>query len=73
MKLILVIKWGFVYNLNNILLKKPTVHAQLNRSVGPYIEDMLQSFDSGLGFCPYSIKEKHNTIFVQYSNFMRSN
>ena len=30
---------------------KQTAHAHLNRSVGPYIEDMLQSFDRGIGFC----------------------
>ena len=27
------------------------MHAHLNRSVGPYIEDVLRSFDKGIGLC----------------------
>ena len=30
---------------------KPTANAHLNRSVGPFIEDMLWSFDRGIRFC----------------------
>ena len=29
----------------------PTAHSHLNRSVGPVIEDMIWSFDRGIGFC----------------------
>ena len=49
-KLRLVNKWGFVYRLNNIRLKSPTAHAHVNRSEGPFIEDMLWPFDKGIGF-----------------------
>ena len=36
-----------------------------------YIEDMLWSFDRGVEFDQFTIKEKKNTYFVQNSNFMR--
>ena len=40
-------------------------------SVGPYIEDMLWSFDWGIGFCAVYNKREKDAIFVQNSNFMR--
>ena len=60
--------------LNNIRLKEPntTPHAHLNRSVGPFIEDMLRSFDRGIGFCAgYNKRETEYhlcTIFKFYAH-----
>ena len=43
----------------------PTAHANLNRSVGPYIEDMLWSFDRGIGICAvYNKRETEFCLFV---------
>ena len=68
----LVIKWGFVFLLNNNRLKKQTANAHLNRSLGPYPEDMLRSFDRGIRFCAvYNKREtKYNfcTIFKFYAH-----
>ena len=50
--------------------KKPTAHAHLNRSVGPYImyiEDMLWSFDRGIGFC--AVYNKRETEYHLCTKF----
>ena len=57
----LLLNGALFFLLNNIRSKKPTAHAHLNRSLGPYIEDMFRSS----GFVQIAIKEKQNTIFVQ--------
>ena len=48
------------------------MHAHLNRSVGPYIEDMLRSFDRGIRFCAdYNKKETEYhlcTVFKFYAH-----
>ena len=63
-KLILVNKWGFVHYLNNIRLKETHCACASNRSVGPYvmyIEDLVWSFDRGIGFRAV-YKKKRNRI-----------
>ena len=58
--------------LNNIWLKKSTAYAHLNRSLGPYIEDMLRSFDKGIRFCVVYNKSETEyhfcTIFEFYAH-----
>ena len=50
--------------------KKPTAHSHLNWSVGPYImyiEDMLWSFDRGIGFCAvYNKRETENHLCTKF-------
>ena len=48
---------------------KPTVHAHLNRYVGPYIEDLLLSFDRGIRFCAvYNKREtEYNLWYLVFS------
>ena len=64
-KLILEIKI-VLYRLNNIRLKEQTAHAHLNPSVGPHSIDMFDSLIGSLGFTPFTIKKKHNIIFVLF-------
>ena len=50
--------------------KKRTAHAHQNRSVGPYImyiEDMLWSFDRGIGFC--AVYNKRETEYLLCTKF----
>ena len=49
--------------------KQHLAHAHLNRSAGPYImyiEDLLLSFDRGMGFCAVYKKEKQNTTLYKF-------
>ena len=66
-KLILVIKLSFAS-----AKKKPAAHAHLNRFVGPYIEDIIWSFDTVIWFCAvYNKREtEYNvcTIFNLYAH-----
>ena len=50
---------GFCFFLLTSGLKKPTAHAHLNRSLGPYIEDMFRSFDRGIRF--FAVYNKRET------------
>ena len=71
-KLILVFKWGFVYHLNNIRLKETNCACTSKQVCRSHIEDMLGSFDRGIGFCTgYNKRETEYhlcTIFKFYAH-----